>query len=215
MNSFFAGTAPHLVALRETSRGTLKRVVNNVEGAVISTALAYVTGPAGFGIFGGTLASAIGGAAGGAVSASLNGGNPLQGGAIAFVTAGLFSLAQSQLNPGTVSSTPTGSDGPYTQLACSSCFGWFVGTAHAADRGTPRSYHNPYEGIGGAPQVGGGGGNVPQIIYRAGTPSPSNLTPRPGESYLSFRDSLSNPLPTGGRPVFRTGDNWMAIDVSK
>jgi len=62
---------------------------------------------------------------------------------------------------------------------------------------------------------------VPRVIYRAGPPSPSNLRPRPGEEALSFRDSLSNPWvppaqrPPGWRPVFRPGEQYTPIDVSK
>jgi hypothetical protein len=65
-------------------------------------------------------------------------------------------------------------------------------------------------------------GEVPPAIYREGRPSPSNLTPRPQDNgYLSFRDSLSNPVepgvpgPPGGRPVFRPGEEYMRIDTSK
>lgn len=61
-----------------------------------------------------------------------------------------------------------------------------------------------------AAQVG-----VPHVIYRAGKPSPSNMTPRPGEETLSFRDALSNPWPQGRRPVFRPGDDYFGIDTSK
>jgi RHS repeat-associated protein len=57
--------------------------------------------------------------------------------------------------------------------------------------------------------------NQPSTIYRAGRPSPSNLKPRPGEDALSFRNSLSNPLPNTGRPVFRPGDDYFGIDPSK
>ena len=53
------------------------------------------------------------------------------------------------------------------------------------------------------------------LIYRGGGASPSNLKPRPEEEFLSFRDSLSNPLPNTGRPVFRPGDKYIGIDPSK
>jgi hypothetical protein len=39
-------------------------------------------------------------------------------------------------------------------------------------------------------------------IYKAGDASPSNLSPRPGERYISFRRELSEPLPQGDRPIF-------------
>ncbi len=55
----------------------------------------------------------------------------------------------------------------------------------------------------------------PSVIYRQGTPSPSNLTPRTGEDALSFRDTKSNPIPTGDRPVFRPGDKYFGIDISR
>ena len=56
---------------------------------------------------------------------------------------------------------------------------------------------------------------IPPIIYRGGKPSPSNLKQGPGEDALSFRDSLSNPLPKTDRPVFRPGDDYIGIDTSK
>ena len=58
-------------------------------------------------------------------------------------------------------------------------------------------------------------GEVPKVIYREGNPAPSNLNTRPGEDAVSFRDSLSNPLPKGDRPVFRPGENYFGIDTSK
>ena len=66
------------------------------------------------------------------------------------------------------------------------------------------------------PHSGLTGGNIPDRIYRAGDPSPSNLRPRPGENGVSFRDSLSNPWPmpdTG--PVFKPGKPYFGIDTSK
>jgi hypothetical protein len=53
------------------------------------------------------------------------------------------------------------------------------------------------------------------IIYRAGKTNPGNLTPRAGEEALSFRSTLSNPTSSGSRPVFRPGDHYIGIDVSK
>jgi RHS repeat-associated protein len=44
---------------------------------------------------------------------------------------------------------------------------------------------------------------LPAIIYREGDPSPSNLTPGEGEDGVSYRSSLSNPIPKGLQPVFR------------
>jgi len=56
---------------------------------------------------------------------------------------------------------------------------------------------------------------IPPVIYRGGKPSPSNLKLRPGEDALSFRNSVSNPLPKTERPVFRPGDDYIGIDTSK
>jgi hypothetical protein len=60
-------------------------------------------------------------------------------------------------------------------------------------------------------------GRLPERIYRAGNPNPSNLRPRPIDGgKLSFRDSLSNPWPLqpGQRPVFEPGDSYFALDPS-
>jgi RHS repeat-associated protein len=57
---------------------------------------------------------------------------------------------------------------------------------------------------------------VPEVIYRAGKPSPSNLTPRAVDNgNLSFRNSLSNPWPLepGQRPVFQHGDDFFGIET--
>jgi len=53
------------------------------------------------------------------------------------------------------------------------------------------------------------------VIYRAGGSSPSNLKIRSGENALSFRDSLSNPIGAGERPVFRPGDQYIGVETSK
>lgn len=55
---------------------------------------------------------------------------------------------------------------------------------------------------------------IPAVIYRGGGKSPSNFRLREGEDALSFRDSLSNPLPPG-RPVMHPGKDWVGIDTSK
>lgn len=60
------------------------------------------------------------------------------------------------------------------------------------------------------------GGEAPiQEIFRSGGKNPSNLKLRPGETGLSFRDSLSNPWPLkeGQRPVFPVGGEYSAYDV--
>ena len=56
------------------------------------------------------------------------------------------------------------------------------------------------------------------VVYRAGRPNPSNLRPRPvDQGKLSFRDTLSNPCPlqSGERPVFKPGDGYFGIDISR
>jgi RHS repeat-associated protein len=55
---------------------------------------------------------------------------------------------------------------------------------------------------------------IPEVIYREGKPSPSNLRPRPGEDAVSFRTSLSNPLPGGSRPVFRPGEPYFGVETA-
>jgi hypothetical protein len=70
------------------------------------------------------------------------------------------------------------------------------------------------------PWESGGGGAGPGwtiappggSLFRSGGKNPGNLTPRPGEEGLSFRDSLSNPYPKGDRPVFRPGDKYIEVD---
>lgn len=58
------------------------------------------------------------------------------------------------------------------------------------------------------------GDDAPSVIYRGGGRNPANLRPRPDEDALSFRDSLSNPLPPG-RPVLHPGKEYIGIDTSK
>lgn len=55
---------------------------------------------------------------------------------------------------------------------------------------------------------------IPAVIYRGGGKSPSNFRLREGEDALSFRDSLSNPLPPG-HPVMHPGREWVGLDTSK
>ncbi|MFE0459421.1 RHS repeat domain-containing protein [Kitasatospora sp. NPDC058965] len=73
-------------------------------------------------------------------------------------------------------------------------------------------------GAGGGEPAGASGSapkpSVPPVIYRGGTTAPSNLKLRPGEQAVSFRDSLSNPLPPG-TPVLHPGKPYIAIDTSK
>ncbi len=52
-------------------------------------------------------------------------------------------------------------------------------------------------------------------LFRAGGRNPANLATREGEEGLSTRSSLSNPLGSGGRPVFRPGDRYIEIDPRK
>lgn len=53
------------------------------------------------------------------------------------------------------------------------------------------------------------------LIYREGAPNPGNLRPRPIDAgRVSFRNSLSNPIPKGERAVFRPGEPYFAVDTS-
>jgi hypothetical protein len=54
---------------------------------------------------------------------------------------------------------------------------------------------------------------VPDVIYRGGGRSPSNLRLRDGEDALSFRDSISNPM-APGHPVMHPGREYVALDTS-
>jgi len=57
---------------------------------------------------------------------------------------------------------------------------------------------------------------IPDVIYRGGSPSPSNLKPRPDDNgKLSFRDSLSNPWPKlpDQRPPLGPGP-YFPVDTS-
>jgi hypothetical protein len=67
-----------------------------------------------------------------------------------------------------------------------------------------------------ADAVDGAEEEIPSVIYREGTPRPGNLTPRSvDDGALSFRDSLSNPIDSAGRPVFRPGEPYIGIDTSQ
>ena len=58
--------------------------------------------------------------------------------------------------------------------------------------------------------------NAPPVLWREGRTSPSNLKERPQDvDGVSFRANLSNPLPKGDRPVFRTGEDYFGIDTSR
>ncbi len=60
------------------------------------------------------------------------------------------------------------------------------------------------------------GESLPSVIYREGTPRPGNLTPRAADDgALSFRGSLSNPIGSSGRPVFRPGEPYIGVDPSR
>lgn len=57
--------------------------------------------------------------------------------------------------------------------------------------------------------------DVPPLIYRAGGKTANNFTARSiDDGSLSFRSSISNPIGSSGRPVFRPGDNVHAIDTN-
>jgi hypothetical protein len=61
------------------------------------------------------------------------------------------------------------------------------------------------------------GRDLPPILHRAGKPSPSNTTARPGEDGVSFWDHLANPWPLepGKQPIFRPGQPYFTIDPSR
>jgi RHS repeat-associated protein len=61
----------------------------------------------------------------------------------------------------------------------------------------------------------GEAGQTGARIYRGGKANPGNLRTRPGESAVSFRSSLSNPVGSSGRPVFRPGDDYIVVDPSR
>jgi hypothetical protein len=58
---------------------------------------------------------------------------------------------------------------------------------------------------------------LPHRLYRSGKPTPSNLTPRPGEDGISFWDRLANPCPLepGTQPLFRPGELYFTVDPSQ
>jgi hypothetical protein len=53
------------------------------------------------------------------------------------------------------------------------------------------------------------------FLFRRGGTNPGSLKLRPGEEGLSFRDTLSNPIPKGERPVFDHGADFIKVDASK
>ena len=68
-------------------------------------------------------------------------------------------------------------------------------------------------GHGGDPELVPDPPEVPPFIYRGGGTSPGNFRLRPGEEALSFRDSLSDPLPPA-KPVFNKSE-YVEVDTSK
>jgi RHS repeat-associated protein len=68
---------------------------------------------------------------------------------------------------------------------------------------------------GAARVVGEASDAVPSVIYRGGGANPGNLTVRPGESSVSFRSSLSNPMPSEGTAVLNPGKSYIAVDTGK
>ncbi len=105
---------------------------------------------------------------------------------------------------GTAKGVKTATDlGPTMETAVD---GAFKGVARESRAGALSS-----SGSGVAPPV-------PSVIYREGTPAPSNLTPRSiDQGRLSFRESLSNPYPLseGQRPVFRPGKNYFGVESGR
>ena len=62
-------------------------------------------------------------------------------------------------------------------------------------------------------------GTLPSRIYRGATQgNPNHVALREGEGAVSFRNSMSKPLPEPGsppQPVLRTGRNYIEVDTSK
>jgi RHS repeat-associated protein len=82
------------------------------------------------------------------------------------------------------------------------------GAASKATTGSPSA-------VSRASQSGGGSTPQSDIIYRGGGSNPGNLKTRPGESAVSFRDSLSNPTGSRQNPVFKPGDQYIGVDTRK
>ena len=81
---------------------------------------------------------------------------------------------------------------------------------------TPQGRLMVVSALFGVAARGAGGSTLESgTIYRAGRTNPGNLTPRAGEEGLSFRNSLSNPIGSSQRPVFRPGDDYIAVDVAR
>ena len=78
----------------------------------------------------------------------------------------------------------------------------------------PSSSPGPPGGAGESAQPGG----IPSRIYRGATRgNPDHVTLREGEAGVSFRDSISNPVPEPGQapqPVLRPGRNYIEVDTS-
>jgi len=57
---------------------------------------------------------------------------------------------------------------------------------------------------------------VPDRIFRGATKgNPNHVKTRPGEGAVSFRDSLSNPLPQDGPAVLKPGRNFIEVNTRK
>ncbi len=54
-----------------------------------------------------------------------------------------------------------------------------------------------------------------QFIYRSGGKNPGSLKLRPGESGVSFFESLANPISRKNSPIFRSGKEFIVVDVGK
>jgi RHS repeat-associated protein len=52
-------------------------------------------------------------------------------------------------------------------------------------------------------------------IFRGGGSNPGNLKARQGENAVSFRDSLSNPMPQDGPAVLKPGQEYITVDAAK
>ena len=53
-----------------------------------------------------------------------------------------------------------------------------------------------------------------QLIYRSGGSNPGNFKPS-SDGTVSFRSSISNPIDSQNNPVFKTGKQYVTVDITK
>jgi hypothetical protein len=163
----------------------------------------YTTGDVDWGQVGvDALIGAASGGAGGAAGMALGRGaflataSPTLRGAMG---GGLSGAVSGMVGRGVAGEDPFDPRGLATDLLIGGAAGAVGGRLGAGRGGDPEHVPDPPE--------------VPPFIYRGGGTSPSNFRLRPGEEALSFRDSLSDPLPPA-KPVF-TKPEYVEVDTSK